>query len=488
MSDSYYSTEYYYVDTPRIWFSYSITDVVLNMVLGSISALASILVLMIIFQSSVKFTSAYHRIMALISTFDILFSLSFALSTLPIPKSLVPYRGPTLGTYGTCTAQAISLNIGGSVSIDATLCLVWYYVCVALRVSEDKIMKVYIPIFFTYIILIAIISSVIGHEYGLWNIQHWSPHCGPSPIPSSCWNENGPPDGVDCLWPTSPHPYFTLKTVSETITIATFCLIITGLAIVIFVVCLNEKKLKMNDTNEGHSSNQLTQTRLIMSQAVMYIIAYLVTWVLVLVPWDENVAESVDVLESVLVPLQGLWNMFIFVYFKILQIRKSDGSIVSNCAALKILLLKPKDVPEMVLSGMEEVKIEDRFSEDCESNPRETGSSSNFESQYTSNPSAYDGLSHNTRPVGSQCLSALSKLDHSDSHASSLKKTLSTFYSPRVVKSLKSSNVLAQEEGSEGLSYEATLSHDENIEGLSYGSASTKGISVQSYEDQLKNT
>ncbi len=73
--------------------------------------------------------------MALVSSFDICVSASLALATIPIPKSLIPFQGPTLGTNGTCIAQGVFIQFGAFGTTDSTLCLAWFYVCTALRVK-----------------------------------------------------------------------------------------------------------------------------------------------------------------------------------------------------------------------------------------------------------------------------------------------------------------------------------------------------------------
>jgi len=408
-----------------------------------------------------------------------------------MPTTILPFKGPTLGTDGSCTAQAVLLGVGSSGTVDTTLCLVGYYVCVAFRVSEKYIKKQYLPIFLTYIAIKMTTWNVSLYKHGFFNIQNWSPHCGFSPIPNSCWSENGPPYGVDCAWPTRPDPYFDFSAIGSIYIIVVFCLIVVGMALVIFTVYRNERKTKMDDSNREQSSNQLKQTRLIMGQAALYIITFLTTWILTIVPLDTNSPEYHDILESVTIPCQGILNMLIFVYFKISLIRRSDESIDSNYKAFKVLLMKPKNVPEMVFSGILEVKSEDHFLDDNENDLEDTGSSKN-PSSFTSNPSAYDGLSNNTPPSGSQGLSGISDLHcptpNVNSPSSPCNVTLQTFMQRASgATSNISVSVHSEDERSEGLSY--GLARDENSEGLSYEAAYSKGTSLKSIDDhQTENT
>ncbi len=340
--------------------------------------------------------------------------------------------------------------------MDTTLCLAWYYVCTALKVSSQNIQKFYEPIFYTYIIAINITATVLIYANDVINIRHWSPYCGMSPIPSACWDEEAILTGevdylVDCVWPEEgdEHPHLWLEKFLRYSVFTGFLLIVLAMMIVIIVVCRNERKLlreeednnnNSNDVEDGNededgqqhitptrtSSNRtsrLTQTHRIMKQAIMYILAYIVTWILLIIPWDETSPEFIDVVESVLIPLGGFWNMLIFVYTKILLVRDADDSIDSNYKAFMKLIREPDSVPEMVIDGMDNVDIadrpvrEDEDEEDEEVKEEGTGeasaqhtttqensSSSRQTLQFASNLSAYDDLSNNTPSAASRGL------------------------------------------------------------------------------------
>ncbi len=189
--------------------------------------------------------------------------------------------------------------------------------------------------------------------------------------------------------------------IAKMYTLTLFCLLILAMAIIIFVVYRNEQKMI---PDVGQVPPRLKRTRLIVRQAIMYILAFFLTWIFFVIPWNSNSPEYVDVLESILVPLGGFWNMLIFVYSKICLLREVNTDVDSNFSAFLLLLKDPDSVPEVILSGIENVEIDDRITDD-EPEVDE-------ESHYTSHPSAYDGLSAQTPSIGQEALSPGSLIVH----------------------------------------------------------------------------
>ncbi len=346
-----------------------------------------------------------------------------------MPKSLVPYQGPTLGTNGTCLAQGIFVNVGGGAIMDATLFLAGYYVCTALRMSNWAITRIYEPACFAYIIIFNFFGTYRLVKSGFINIRHWSAFCGMSPIPNYCHDLDawtgmaGDVDLSRCSWPTDPHDaWFFTENWLRYYTLVASILLVLALIVVIIVVCRNEKKMikeesmMQDDSSESEEElgagdtktpPKLNATRLIIRQAIMYILAFFLTWIFVIIPWDASSPKIIEVLESILLPLGGFWNMLIFVHIKILLVREANPVIDSNLKAFMVLIREPDTVPEMVLSGMENVRVVDRTFE-LEQGPNDDEEGVSEPSRFTSHPSAYDGLSMETPSDVSHGLSKIS--------------------------------------------------------------------------------
>jgi len=438
-------TQYYHQhdkqEAPYEWFAWTFPGAISQMTLGTISTCSSALILYIIYKSPVKLNTTYHRIMALLSTFDLCVSSALALGTLPIPESSIPYSTPTLGTTGTCMAQGLMLSIGGTGVIDTTLCLAWYYVCRILRVSTWTITRIYEPIFYIYIIVSNANGTFSMLKTNWINIQHWTAYCGTSPIPTSCWldMEENPASLNDhaidpkCQWPTDPNdPYLKYYPFCKYYVATEFSLIVLAMLIVVLVVYQNERKMTGDDVDseeegeEGHTDDTQyflkEQTRSILRQASLFVFACFVTWYFFLI-MDVNTQASYprvqDVLQTILVPLGGFWNMLIFVHIKIRLIRDSNHNIKSNFEAFMIVITEPDSIPDMILSGMENVLTEETnalLSVSMDDEEEEEGYSMSQEeassNDHTSHPSAYDDLLSESRTPtsGSNILSATSSL------------------------------------------------------------------------------
>ncbi len=423
-TDDYYQN---YEEAPYEWFAWTLPGAMLQMTLGTISTFSSALILYIIIcKSTAKLlNSTYHRIMALLSTFDLCLSSALALGTLPIPESSVPYSTPTLGTTDTCMAQGLMLSIGVGGVVDATLCLAWYYVCRILRVSTWTITRIYEPIFYIYIIAnnATVTFSMLKNNY--INIQHWSSYCGFSPIPTSCWldmEENSVSLNnyaildPKCQWPIEPNDsYLKYEHFLEYNVATEFSLIVLAMLIVILVVYQNERKMAGDDVDSeegegGHTDDMQyflnEEMRCILRQASLFVLTCLVTWTILINPADENTRATnprvQDIVQTILYPLGGFWNMLIFVYTKVCLIRDTNHDIKSNLEAFMIVITEPDSIPDLVLSGMENVMMDDD-----DTLPSQEESSS---SHYASHPSAYDDLQSNTKtPSRSTALNILSE-------------------------------------------------------------------------------
>lgn len=354
--------------------------------------------------------------MALLSIFDLCLSFALALGTVPIPKNTIPYKGPTLGTNGTCFVQGLMIGIGSTGVLDTTLCLAWYYVCRILGLSNWTITRIYEPVFYTYIIASNISDIFYLIEYDWINVKHWCAYCGYSPIPSSCWLKDSDSVSlsdhaldVNCQWPTDPNDiYLEMEKSAKKYMVIEFCLIVLAMLIIVLVVRQNEYNVDEEEAEGVTTSSTRSedryylkeQTHLVLRQASMFVLACLVTWCLVFIPSDQdaNYSQVCDVLQTILVPLGGFWNMLIFVHVKIRLVRDTKKDANSNFKTFKDIIMDPHSIPDIVLSGLENVKVEEKMdaASDDDSVGEEGGCMPQEMSRYTSHPSAYDDLWSNS--------------------------------------------------------------------------------------------
>jgi hypothetical protein len=106
----------------------------------------------------------------------------------------------------------------------------------------------------------------------------------------------------------------------------------------------------------------------------MYIGAFMLTWIFNALSSLLNVSSiELDAINCVLFPLQGFWNLLIFLYDKTYLIRQHDknDNDVSFWMAFKQILTSPFDAPTIELSSISIVKIESR-DEDAPDEPNDS--------------------------------------------------------------------------------------------------------------------
>lgn len=154
---------------------------------------------------------------------------------------------------------------------------------------------------------------------------------------------------------------------------------------------------------------KLKQTRAIMKQALIYIAAFMITWV----PFTITVSDGIrlndqtyamEIFHRIIIPSHGLWNMLIFVYHKVILLRDSDKSL-SNFSAIRTLLFSKAVVSEQMtfdISGIEIQNESDYRIDEGEISPS-TGETTD-EQKKQDKPtqwSLYEGLSFQSPSVES---------------------------------------------------------------------------------------
>ena len=87
----------------------------------------------------------------------------------------------------------------------------------------------------------------------------------------------------------------------------------------------------------------------------MYIGAFILTWSFNFFSELFNIANyTLDACNSLIFPLQGLWNLLIFMFDKTYSIRRKNEG-VTFYQAVKRILSSPFDAPEMVFSNITHV-------------------------------------------------------------------------------------------------------------------------------------
>jgi len=119
--------------------------------------------------------------------------------------------------------------------------------------------------------------------------------------------------------------------------------------------------------DEVHNQeSQHNMTKAITTQALMYLGAFLFTWIFTVLSFcGEDLEQNswIQGFKLVFQPLQGFFNMLIFIYYKGYNIRRADED-VSVCEALMTIFTSPSTIPAERLSCVAlvyEIEFRNRF-------------------------------------------------------------------------------------------------------------------------------
>jgi len=165
---------------------------------GSMSAVSSAMIIFLIFRSTAKLSTIYHRIMFGMSIADIMTSSALALTTLPMPKNDdqvwsdkydgdIKWEGQTkLGNMQTCEAQGVFFICGMQTmfAYNGMLCI--YYTCaIAFKMQEKDIRNKVEPFIHGVPLLLGLGSVILGLIFDLYNPIHEMPFCVIFPLSNS---------------------------------------------------------------------------------------------------------------------------------------------------------------------------------------------------------------------------------------------------------------------------------------------------------------
>jgi hypothetical protein len=171
---------------------------------GSISTISSILIIYIIFISPTKLSSIYHRIILGLSITEILFDVSYALATLPMPSpgdywtDSYNVQGTRLGNTYTCTAQGFFFTFG-SISSYLYHCfsLTVYYLCsIGFKMKTETMVKYVEPMLHALPISAGLLLALPPLFQGQYNASNEWQWCDIGPKPWFCNEDN---NGIECI-------------------------------------------------------------------------------------------------------------------------------------------------------------------------------------------------------------------------------------------------------------------------------------------------
>uniref|UniRef100_A0A7S3V6F1 G-protein coupled receptors family 1 profile domain-containing protein n=1 Tax=Chaetoceros debilis TaxID=122233 RepID=A0A7S3V6F1_9STRA len=304
---------------------------------------------------------------------DIILSVSIALTTIPMPTEVLEFfpfpGGLVYGNKRTCETQGFLMLLGAELSLLFNAILNVYYVCtIRYGISDIRIRKRYLPIMLTIAFLLSLPIPIM-----LLNLNYFEPHTysmncyiGAEPI--------SPPITDQEIIDKKKGMRISMVVFALCFIGSTFLLIVLSLILVVTAVYLKDgtsfkssrnESMQMergsnNEIDDSFTDDETQEVDYRPRQAVMYIAAFLLSWLPVLI--GGAVAPKsipVHVVRSILSPLQGFFNATIFIYHKIHNLRRSSIGEYTFFGAAKIAIISPRLVPEILVSRIELVVLDE---------------------------------------------------------------------------------------------------------------------------------
>ncbi len=332
--------------------------VVIPIVTGSISATFSFVIVSFILRSRIN--TIYHRIMFLLSFADIITSVAIALTTLPMPKDVIyPFAGPSYGNVQSCEIQGFLYLSGSSLTFSMNGILNLYYLCtMVFNIREVTFRRLIEPLLYIVCFTTCVVApSVLLLQKDILNPSTVDPFCVASIYPQGCSNKQ---DNPDCRGASSGGAdNFTICVIVALS--ASFLVLVVTMGSIFFTFAKREKEGRKflhrslrdqpQDYCEKESEWEEAQKnkRLISKQILMYIGAFVITWIsaFLIVILRAQTNGWLQLSRMIFQPLQGFFNALIFFYHKVRIIRKVDED-KSVWDALRMLFGSPRETTEFV--------------------------------------------------------------------------------------------------------------------------------------------
>ena len=353
------------------FFVYTTAGYILPTITSSISFLSSLTIVVFIVRS--RSNTVYHRIIFLISVFDMISSIAISFSTLPLPPEsqlIYPFKGASFGSVLACEIQGLAYTTGLSMVSLLGAVLNIYYVCKLVYNMEDAVFRKRIePILYAFCVVGVSIPDIIIWRQAGFNPSPYNPFC-------SAWNSYP----HKCTLETDPKCRGAAPDQVVNVTIAASCTfsialgaLIMSMSLIIASYFRNERNIRQHlrslKNGQGSDSSNLNSTQIdllakeqilelqhirstrktVSKQSILYILAFFFTWFWNVIETFSGNHNSVAVVRFIFHPSQGLFNLLIFMYHKTIVVKKSSNDDLTLREALTGILRSPKESSSSML-------------------------------------------------------------------------------------------------------------------------------------------
>ena len=346
------------------------------------SAVSSVLIIVMILRSSQSLSITYHRLMFGMSVCDALASFSMAMTTLPLPTDMIytQFEGRHLGNFQTCEAQGFMAGFGLSAAFAYNVALCIYYFSSIKSKLKDSAMRNWgirkwvEPMMHICCISLPIALMVLMKSMGYINPSPYLPWCGVSAYPY--WCHRDAEENCDLRGGTHNRENFHRLVMSWVgIYVIGILAIVISMVLIVCSVYRQEKLVRKRadvvesclvESNEedmeklASSKANYRLSKVISIQAASYVLPILITstsgMMIRTFPISWREIKAVQICRILMVPLQGFFNLLVFVGDKVYSYRLANPEIHIWKACIHILIMPMSK--NFVFSQMSLMEIE----------------------------------------------------------------------------------------------------------------------------------
>jgi len=292
---------------------------------------SSIMIFLILGRGKEKNT--YHRLVLGMSLSDLLASIAWFFTTWPIPRGTPDVFG-AVGNQQTCSAQAFFTQFSlSTVMYNASLAI--YYVLVIVKGWIDRDIARVEALLHVNAISWGLGTTMTSLGLTLFNPVGWDCWIGAAPL--GCQESWNSPDGTTtCERGDNASLYqwaFYFAPICSVI------LLVTGLMywVYSYVATLERKMKRYTHHITGGEQSTLSQQKRVAGQAAAYVGSFFMTWLFPAIFQLVNIITGnfpfpLLLLKAISIPIQGLFNLFVFIRPSYVQYRECNPDEFFICA------------------------------------------------------------------------------------------------------------------------------------------------------------
>jgi len=348
-----------------------------------ISLISSSFLIWLIAHSKHGLSSTYHRIVLGMSIADIFLSLSLAPFNATAPSDVDYIGWNARGNQASCSAEGFLGIFGGFTGVYYSCSLNIYYLAVVRYQKTDRYIRNKIepflhgtPLGLGLIVAITLLVKQNLNSLGgiCQSLVYDPPHC-------IGYKDGEIREGFTIPCGRGRDGAVTFAYLANFITFLIVpCVIVISLGMIYRGVRQQEKKMARygagalvqgaNDSNEGDPNSYLSNilrrktksikrsnSRVVLQKAFAYTCSYCLTWswwlalsVIGVAGAEAEVTNVILYLLTIFTPLQGSWNLFIFIYPKVIA-AKAKGSDVTWWQAFVSVIFSTRKSPNNTQKG-----------------------------------------------------------------------------------------------------------------------------------------